>query len=89
MNPVAKYTLGRLGLFVVVAALLLVLPLPIDPLLKVGVAMLVAFGLQFVVLRKWRAEMINQVDVSMADRRERKQRLRAALAGEESEPPAE
>lgn len=88
MNPVLKYTLGRLGLFVVVAVLLLVVPLPVNPLLKLGLAILVAFGLQFVVLRRWRGEMITQVDSSMAVRKERKERLRAALAGEEPEPPA-
>jgi len=45
-----------------------------------------AFALQFVVLRKWRLEMIGQVDASMARRRQEKQQLRAALAGEEKPP---
>jgi hypothetical protein len=83
MSPVVKYTLGRLGLFAAVAVLLLVLPLPIDMLLRLGIAIMVAFGLQFVVLRRWRREMITQVDVSMARHKERKERLRAALAGED------
>jgi hypothetical protein len=85
LDPVVKYTLGRIGLFVVVA--LLLLPFPVDLLLKLMLALITAFGLQFVVLRKWRAEMIGRVDDTMTRRRADKAKLRAALAGED--PPAE
>ena len=84
MNPALKYTLGRVGLFVVCA--LLLLPVPLNIWVKLMVAVVVSFALQFVVLRKWRLEMIGQVDASMARRRQEKQQLRAALAGEEKPP---
>ena len=81
MNPALKYTLGRVGLFVVCA--LVLLPVPLNIWVKLMVAVVASFALQFVVLRKWRLEMIGQVDQSMARRREEKRRLRSALAGED------
>src|SRR5205823_5200931 len=72
------------GLSVVCA--LLLLPVPLNIWVKLMVAVVVSFALQFVVLRKWRLEMIGQVDASMARRRQEKQQLRAALAGEEKPP---
>jgi Protein of unknown function (DUF4229) len=83
VTPVVKYTLGRVGLFVVVA--LLLLPVPVDLLVKLMVALIASFGLQFVVLRKWRLEMINQVDQSMVRRRAAKENLRSALAGDDAD----
>ena len=55
MSPAVKYTLGRIGLFVVV--LLVLWPLDLDILLKLMVAVLVSAGLSFFVLRKLRDEM--------------------------------
>ena len=83
MNPALKYTLGRVGLFVVCA--LVLLPVPLNIWVKLMVAVVVSFALQFVVLRKWRLEMIGQVDAGMARRRQEKERLRAALAGDEKD----
>jgi hypothetical protein len=83
MNPALKYTLGRLGLFV--ACALVLLPVPLNIWIKLMVAVVASFALQFVVLRKWRLEMINQVDATMARRRQEKERLRAALAGDEDD----
>ena len=83
MNPVVKYTLGRVGLFVAVA--LVLLPVPLDLLVKLMIALIVSFGLQFVVLRKWRTEMIEQMDRSVTQRRAAREKLRSALAGEDSE----
>lgn len=83
MNPMVKFTLGRVGLFVVIA--LLLLPVPIDLLLKLMIAIIGSFALQFVVLRKWRTEMIGQVDNVASRRRAEKAKLRAALAGEDDE----
>jgi hypothetical protein len=76
-----KFTLGRVGLFVVIA--LVLWPVPIDLLLKLMLAIIASFGLQFVVLRKWRTEMISQVDDVASRRRAEKEKLRAALAGED------
>ena len=81
LSPTVKYTLGRVGLFVVVA--LLLWPVPIDLLVKLMIAILVSFGLQFVLLRRWRMEMIGQVDEVVSRRREEKAKLRSALAGDE------
>ena len=83
MNPALKYTLGRVGLFVVCA--LVLLPVPLNIWVKLMVAVVASFALQFVVLRKWRLEMIGQVDDAMARRRQEKEKLRAALAGEEDQ----
>ncbi len=83
MPPVVKYTLGRVGLFVAVALVLAFVPVPVDLPVKLMVALIVSFGLQFVVLRKWRAEMIDQVDHSVAKRRAAREKLRSALAGED------
>ena len=83
MNPMVKFTLGRVGLFVIVA--LLLWPVPIDLLLKLMIAVIASFALQFVVLRKWRLEMIGQVDQVANRRRTEKAKLRAALAGEDDE----
>jgi hypothetical protein len=83
MNPMVKFTLGRIGLFVLIA--LLLWPVPIDLLLKLMIAIVGSFALQFVLLRKWRAEMIGQVDQVAGRRREEKAKLRAALAGEDDD----
>jgi hypothetical protein len=81
LSPAAKYTLGRVGLFVVVA--LLLWPVPIDLLVKLMIAIIASFGLQFVLLRRWRDEMIGQVDRAVTRRKAEKAKLRSALAGEE------
>lgn len=81
MSPAVKYTLGRVGLFVVVA--LLLWPVPIDLLVKLMIAIIASFGLQFVLLRRWRDEMIGQVDRAVTRRKTEKAKLRSALAGEE------
>jgi hypothetical protein len=83
MNPALKYTLGRVGLFVLCAAALL--PVPLNIWVKLMIAVVASFALQFVVLRKWRQEMIGQVDAAMARRRQEKEKLRAALAGEDED----
>jgi hypothetical protein len=81
MNPALKYTLGRVGLFVLCAAALL--PVPLNIWVKLMIAVVASFALQFVLLRKWRQEMIGQVDAAMTRRKQEKENLRAALAGED------
>jgi uncharacterized membrane protein YccC len=84
MNPGLKYSLGRVGLFVVVAVpLLLVLPRDMNMLLKLMIALVISMALSFVVLRKWRDEMAGQMVAHAERRRLDKERLRAALAGDE------
>jgi uncharacterized protein DUF4229 len=81
VNAALKYTLGRLVLFVACVAVLV--PVPLNVWLKLMIAVVVSFALQFVLLRKWRQEMIGQVDHAVARRRVEKERLRAALAGDD------
>jgi len=81
MSPAIKYTLGRIGLFVVVLALLS--PLPLNILVTGMIAILVSAVASFFLLAKWRNQMNEQL-VSVAGRRSaEKERLRAALAGDE------
>jgi Protein of unknown function (DUF4229) len=80
---VVKFTLGRVGLFVALALVFLAVPVRIDPLLKLMIALVVSVPLQFVVLRKWRTDMIAYVDQAASRRRTEKDKLRAALAGED------
>ncbi len=81
MSPAIKYTLGRVGLFVVVLGLLSFFPLN---LLVAGmIAILVSAVASYFLLAKWRNQMNEQL-VGLAGRRAaEKERLRAALAGDE------
>ncbi|HKS99072.1 MAG TPA: DUF4229 domain-containing protein [Rugosimonospora sp.] len=83
MSPVVKFTLGRVGLFVAVAVVLL--PVPLDLLVKLMIALIASFGLQFLVLRKWRLEMIEYMDRSVTQRRAAREKLRSALAGDDAD----
>jgi hypothetical protein len=83
MNPVLKYTLGRVGIFVICALLaFLLLPRGMNPMLKLMIAFLLSALVSFAALKRTRLE----VDAHLAERAQRRQheraRLRAALAGE-------
>jgi hypothetical protein len=82
MSPIVKYTLGRLGLFVVVA--LALLPVPLNIFVKLMIAVIASAGFSLVLLSKWRNEMAEQLGSAAQRRRAEKERLRAALAGDES-----
>ncbi|HEU4346651.1 MAG TPA: DUF4229 domain-containing protein [Actinoplanes sp.] len=82
MSPAVKYTLGRLGLFVVVLAMLL--PVPLNFLVKVMIALVASAAFAFFLLAKWRNEMAEQLGAAADRRRAEKDRLRAALAGDEA-----
>ena len=81
MHPGVKYALGRVGIFVVVAALLW--PVGLDPLLTLMIALLVSMGAAYFLLRRWRDETSNAIAKGAEKRREEKERLRAALAGDD------
>ena len=81
MSPAVKYSLARVGLFVVVA--LALTPLHMDILIRLMIAILVTAVVSFFVLRKWRDEMAVTIEKSMTQRKQDKQRLRAALAGDD------
>lgn len=82
MSPAVKYTLGRLGLFVVVFALLL--PVPLNFLVKAMIALIASAGFSYFLLTKWRNEMAEQLGTAAERRKAEKDRLRAALAGDEA-----
>jgi ABC-type multidrug transport system fused ATPase/permease subunit len=81
MSPAFKYSYGRLGLFVL--CFLLLWPTPLNVLVKAMLALLASAVLGFFVLRKWRDQMGEQLSSASAKRAAEKQRLRAALAGDE------
>jgi hypothetical protein len=82
MSPAVKYTLGRIGLFAAVFGLLL--PVPLNFLVKAMIALLASAAFSYFLLAKWRNEMAEQLG-SVAERRSsEKERLRAALAGDET-----
>lgn len=87
MSPLIKYTLGRLGLFL--AALLVLWPVPaLSLLVKLLVALLVSFALSWFVLRGWRAELATDLAGKMERRKQERERLRSALAGDDDDPAA-
>ncbi|MGI5211473.1 DUF4229 domain-containing protein [Plantactinospora sp. CA-290183] len=81
MSPAVKYTLGRIGLFVVVA--LALWPVDANIFLKLMLAVAFSAALAFFLLRGWRDEMAQQLAGAAERRRTEKQRLRSALAGED------
>jgi mannitol-specific phosphotransferase system IIBC component len=84
VNPAIKYTLARLGIFVVV--LLALLPIPaLDTLVKLMIAVLVSAVASWFLLRRMRDQVADRIEESMERRREQKEKLRAALAGEAGE----
>lgn len=81
MSPAVKYTLGRLGLFLLVFVLLL--PVPLAVLVKAMIALLASAVFSYFLLAKWRNEMAEQLGTVAERRKAEKARLRAALAGDE------
>jgi hypothetical protein len=82
VNATIKYTLGRIGLFL--AVLLVLWPVPLNIFLKLMVAVLASAGFAFFLLRRWRDEMAQDLANAAQRRRAEKERLRAALAGEDT-----
>ena len=81
MSPAFKYSYGRLGLFAVAFALLF--PFPLNILVKAMIALVVSAISSYFVLAKWRNEMGEQLSTIASRRSAEKERLRAALAGDE------
>jgi uncharacterized protein (DUF983 family) len=80
-----KYTLARLGLFVVAAAVMLAVPIELNPFLRLGIALIASAILSFFLLRKLRDDVANQLADSARERADRKDKLRSALAGEDQD----
>jgi hypothetical protein len=90
--PATKYTLGRIGLFVACLAILLPFHFSDDKesalLIKLFVAAVVSAIASWFLLAKWREEMAGTIERSMSRRKVEKEKLRAALAGDDDEEPA-
>jgi hypothetical protein len=84
MNPILKYTLARIALFATCAGLVFV-PDEMDTLLKLLIALVVSAAGSFFLLRQWRDEVAEQLSSDSRRRMDSKERLRAALAGEDDE----
>ncbi|SNT56950.1 Protein of unknown function [Asanoa hainanensis] len=85
MSPTVKYTLARLGLFVVIFAVLI--PIPMGLFLKLILALAFSATISWFFLRTWRDQMAQQLADTVDKRRADKAKLRSALAGDD-EPPA-
>lgn len=87
LPPATKYTLGRIGLFLVAFVLAAFLPLGSDPytvwFLRLMIAGVVSAIAAWFLLAGWRNEMGATIERSMSRRRADKERLRSALAGED------
>lgn len=81
MSPAVKYTLGRIGLFVVV--LLALWPVQLNIYVKLMLALVFSAALSFFLLRGWRNEMAQQMADAARRRQAERERLRAALSGED------
>ncbi|TDC26353.1 DUF4229 domain-containing protein [Micromonospora sp. 15K316] len=81
MSAAVKYTLGRIGLFVLVLAALWLVD--INVFLKLMLALVFSAALSFFLLKGWRDEMAEEMAGAAQRRREEKERLRSALAGED------
>ena len=91
MSPGLKYTLARFGVFVVCTLpAVFFLPKSLDLLPRILIGFVLSAIVSFTLLRRWRDEMAQQISDSVQQRREEKNKLRAALAGEdEGDAPAE
>jgi hypothetical protein len=81
MSPAVKYTLGRVGIFLVVLAILL--PVPLNFLVKAMIALIASAAFSYFLLAKWRNEMAERLAAAQERRQAERNRLRAALAGDE------
>jgi hypothetical protein len=82
MTAAVKYTLGRFAVFIVVFALLL--PVPLNLLVRAMIALVASAGFSYFLLAKWRNEMAEALGSAQERRMNEKSRLRAALAGDET-----
>jgi len=84
VNPVLKYTLGRLGIFVAIALPAMLLLTSLDVLVRLMIALVVSAIVSYFALRRWRDEVSQRIAESARRRAEDRERLRSALAGEQS-----
>jgi cobalamin synthase len=85
--PATKFTLGRIGLFAILFVILLAIPMPMSRdaglLVRLMIAAVVSAIASWFLLARWRSEMASTLETSMSKRRVDKEKLRAALAGDD------
>jgi hypothetical protein len=85
--PATKFTVGRIGLFVIIFGMLLAVPFPMSRdaalLVRLMIAAVVSALASWFLLARWRNEMAVTIEKQMSRRRDDKERLRAALAGDD------
>jgi hypothetical protein len=81
LSPTLKYTLGRIGLFLLV--LLVLWPVNLNVFVKLMLAVVFSAALAFFLLRRWRDEMVGRLATTAARRKADRDQLRSALAGED------
>jgi hypothetical protein len=82
MNPMVKYTLARMVLFVICLGVVAFIP-NLDVLLRLLIALIVSSIGSFFLLRVWRDQFAEQLSTNSRRRLDQKERLRAALAGDD------
>ena len=89
MTPGLKYTLARVGVFVVctVPAIYL-LPHSLDLLVRIFIGAVISAVISVIALARLRGQMADQINTVVQQRRVEKEKLRAALAGDDEEDPA-
>jgi membrane protein implicated in regulation of membrane protease activity len=83
VSPGIKYTLGRVGLFVVFAVALL--PFHLNLFLALMIALLASMVLSYFLLRRWRQQLSSDIAQHVENRRAEKDRLRTALSGDDQD----
>jgi hypothetical protein len=81
VSAAVKYTLARIGLFLLVVVALW--PVGMNLFLKLMVALIFSAAASFFLLRGWRDQMAEEVAAAAERRRAEKERLRSALAGDD------
>ncbi|MFJ8201855.1 DUF4229 domain-containing protein [Micromonospora chalcea] len=85
MSAALKYTLGRIGLFVIVLAALWFVDM--NMFLRLMLALIFSATLSFFLLKGLRDQMAGEMAEAAERRRLEKDRLRSALAGEDQAEP--
>ena len=85
MSPLMKYSLARMGLFLASAVLVFAVPIDLDPLLRLAIALVLSAIASYFLLRSMRDKVAVQLADSSRERATRKEKLRSALAGDDQE----
>jgi hypothetical protein len=82
VNPIVKYSLARMVLFVGCLAAVAFVP-NLNVFLKLLIALVVSSIGSFFLFRAWKDELADRLSTNSRRRLDEKERLRAALAGDD------